>query len=452
MTHILSLGAMNKTTGEYVYPKIANKQEDYVCRECVKAVVLCQGEIRVHYFRHKVDSINPCNHFSKPTESQIHKDAKLLYKYLMERKIQISFYRCCNRCNKNEEYEIPEMTEGSVIQLEHRFEYNGPKIADVAYLHDGEIVCLIEICNTHKTRSEDRPEPWFEIDAETLITIANDNSLTSLQIPCIRRETCDECIEKYKKIALAKEREEKARALAKEREEKARALEDEKEIALYGKTLAELEREKKKLEIALAKEREEKARAIEDEKEIALYGKTLAELEREKKKLKSRNKQRHMSYWIQNKENPHRIIVPFEYTGNIEGYPVLVNNFISEYIEKYEKNEKKQLFHMKNYYEAYKNALLNLYRCNSITKMSDYWNSRIIDIKQINKFLKKDNLMNPLTMVKHIGNLFKNLVCKECNIEGYCICNLDFREIRLLNNDECLICDYYGNHICRYCS
>ena len=30
MTHILSLGAVNKQTGEYVYPKIANKKdEDY---------------------------------------------------------------------------------------------------------------------------------------------------------------------------------------------------------------------------------------------------------------------------------------------------------------------------------------------------------------------------------------------------------------------------------------
>ena len=430
MLHLLSLGAMNKITGEYVYPKIANKKDEYICPECNKDLILCQGEIRVHYFRHKVDNVNPCHHYSNPTESQIHKDAKMLMKNLLERKIKISFSRNRFCCKNNDEYEIPEIGEKSVIKLEYRFEYNGgPKIADLAYLDNGEIVALIEIYNTHKTRSEDRPEPWFEIDAETLINMANDNNLTCLNIPCIRNETCDECIEKYKKIAIAMER-----------EEKARALEDEKEIALYGKTLAELEREKKKLE-----------RDLEDEKEIALYGKTLAELEREKKKLESRNKQRLMSYWIQNKENPDRIIVPFEYTGNIEEYPVLVNNVISEYIEKYEKNEKKQLFHMKNYYEPYKNALLNVYRCNSTTKMSKYWNSKIIDIKQINKFLKKDNLINPLTMVKYICNLFKNIVCKECNIEGYCICNLDFREIRLLNKDECLICDYYDNQTCRYC-
>ena len=89
------------------------------------------------------------------------------------------------------------MTETSRIELEYRFEYNGLKIADVGYIDDDELLCVFEICNTHKTCSDDRPEPWFEINAETLISIANDNSLTSLQIPCIRCKKCDDCIEIY---------------------------------------------------------------------------------------------------------------------------------------------------------------------------------------------------------------------------------------------------------------
>jgi hypothetical protein len=205
MKFILSLGAINKLTGEYVYPKIANKKDKYICPECNKDLILCQGEKIVHHFRHKVDSVNPCHHFSKPTESQQHKEAEWLLKFLFESKTPITVYRICCCCKKNEEYEIPEMTEGSVIQLEHRFEYNGPKIADVAYLDNGEFVGIFEICNTHKTRSEDRPEPWFEIDAETLIKMANDNSLTSLQIPCIRCEKCEDCIkEEKRRIILQK--------------------------------------------------------------------------------------------------------------------------------------------------------------------------------------------------------------------------------------------------------
>lgn len=198
MSQLLSLGAINKLTGEYVYPKIANKKDEYICPECNKDLILVQGEIRVHHFRHKVDNINPCHHYSKPTESQIHKDAKMLMKTLLERKIQISFIRNCCCCKKNEEFEIPEISETSAIEIEYRFEYNGLKIADVAYIDNGDIVCIFEICNTHKTCSENRPEPWFEIDAETLIKIANDNCLTSLEIPCIRREKCEECIEKEK--------------------------------------------------------------------------------------------------------------------------------------------------------------------------------------------------------------------------------------------------------------
>jgi uncharacterized protein YkuJ len=198
MSQLLSLGAINKLTGEYVYPKIANKKDEYICCECNKDLILCQGEVRVHHFRHKIDNVNPCNHYSNPTETQIHKDAKILLKKLLERKIPISFIRNCCSCKENEEFEIPEMSESSVIQMEYRFDFNGLKIADVTYIDDGEIICIFEICNTHKTSSENRPEPWFEIDAEKLIRIANDINLTSIQIPCMRCEKCNDCIEKEK--------------------------------------------------------------------------------------------------------------------------------------------------------------------------------------------------------------------------------------------------------------
>jgi hypothetical protein len=198
MSKILPLGAINKKTREYVYPKVANKKDEYVCPDCNKDLILCKGKKRIPHFRHKVDSVNPCHHYSNPSESQIHKDAKILLKNLLERKIQISFIRECCSCKIVEEFEIPEMTESSTIRMEYGFQYNDrQQIADVAYLdNDDEIFTLFEICHTHKTRSEKRPEPWFEIDAEKLIQLANDDSLTSLQIPCIRCEKCEECIER----------------------------------------------------------------------------------------------------------------------------------------------------------------------------------------------------------------------------------------------------------------
>jgi uncharacterized protein YkuJ len=192
---MLPLGAFDKQTGDYVFPTMANKINKHICTECNKDLILCQGKIRAHHFRHKVDSVNPCYHYSNPTETQIHKDGKMVMRTLLERKIPISFIRNCGSCKKNEEYEIPEMTETSKIELECRFEYNGTKIADVAYIDDSDIVSIFEICNTHKTCSESRPEPWFEIDAETLIKLANDNSMSRIKIPCIRCEKCEHCNE-----------------------------------------------------------------------------------------------------------------------------------------------------------------------------------------------------------------------------------------------------------------
>ena len=294
MNNIHSLGAINKQTNEYVCPKMANKKDEYSCPDCRKDLILCHGEIRVPYFRHKVDTINPCHYYNKPSESQIHKDAKMLMKMLLDKKTPISFIRNCANCKKKEEFEIPEISETSNIQNEYRFDYNGLKIADVAYIDDGEIVCLFEMCNTHKTTSDNRPEPWFEIDALTLIGIVNDNNFNALKIPCIRCEKCEECVES----------------------------------------------ENKSKEEKVINER------------------------------KKRNEKRLAYYKYLNKDNPNRVNVPYEYTGNIKQYPELVNDYISDYIEQYEKRAKKILFHITNYYELYKKALINLYKNRGSTELA----------------------------------------------------------------------------------
>ena len=205
MTHLLSLGAINKLTGEYVYPKIANKKDEYICPECNKDLILVQGEIRVHHFRHKVDSINPCHHYSKPTENEIHEDAKKLMKTLLENKTHIQFIRECVSCKISAEINLPEITECSIITLEHRFNYDDKlRIADVAHTLNGEIKGIYEICHTHKTCTENRPEPWVEIDANSLLTLVNTNN-EPLIINCIRCEKCEECIE-TEKIQIKKKK------------------------------------------------------------------------------------------------------------------------------------------------------------------------------------------------------------------------------------------------------
>ena len=222
-----SLGAINKVTKKYVSPTSANKKDKYVCPDCDKDLMLCQGEIKAHHFRHFSNkTTTACHYYDSPGESQIHKDAKLLMKMLLltrGAKNGICLTRKCATCSTVnptvdpivEEFDIPLTNpKTSKIVLEHRFEYDGrPKIADVAYLDKNELVSIFEICNKHKTRCEDRPEPWFEIDARTLIEVANKKGWNG-EIPCIRCEKCEDCkledladidLDKYVRIKLGNE-------------------------------------------------------------------------------------------------------------------------------------------------------------------------------------------------------------------------------------------------------
>jgi hypothetical protein len=91
--------------------------------------------------------------------------------------------------------------DSSDIIIEYRFNYNGNKIADVAYIDNNKIVCIFEIYNTHKTQDGDRPEPWFEIDAKSLIQTVNSSPIgESIVVKCCRSYWCEDC--RYKNCKL----------------------------------------------------------------------------------------------------------------------------------------------------------------------------------------------------------------------------------------------------------
>ena len=210
--NILAMGAINKITGEYVYPKIANKNDKYACQDCGKDVIFVNGKIKIKHFRHHTNT-NSCDYYEKPNESQIHKDAKLLMKKILEDKNKIIFKRKCCECNDIECMNIDIMSKTSLIELEYKFIYNGKKIADVAYISNGKIMYIFEICNTHKTNEKDRPEPWFEIDASTFINYINSTDKT-YEMLCVRHKRCMKCyldylkdinLEKYIRIKLGQQ-------------------------------------------------------------------------------------------------------------------------------------------------------------------------------------------------------------------------------------------------------
>jgi hypothetical protein len=202
---IKTLGAINKKSGEYVYPKIASKNDEYICPDCKRDLVLCKGEQRIDYFRHYNEKVNPCNLYNNPSESQIHKDGKMLLKKLLETE-KLNFIRKCKCCKNKIILEIPEIKGDTIIELEKTFIYYGKKIGDVVQLDNNNISCIYEIYYTHKTEEKNRPEPWFELDAIKLINKANNEKKSSiLEIECIREDYCNNCNEERLKSLMKKD-------------------------------------------------------------------------------------------------------------------------------------------------------------------------------------------------------------------------------------------------------
>jgi len=230
------MGAINKLTNQYEYPRIAEKTNTYICPDCKKDVILRKGDIRSHHFAH-YKSINSCVYYERPGESQIHKDAKMAFKLLLEEN-NIHFKRVCKNCKNSCKYIIDKSTDTPNIQLEHHFIFkDSRKKADIAYLDGSSIKYIFEICYKHKTHVDNRPEPWFEIDAEKLLYLINTqiNLNNIIEIDCIRNEKCNECIIKEKEERdeeekrLLKEKEEREKQLLKEKEEREKRLLKEKE-------------------------------------------------------------------------------------------------------------------------------------------------------------------------------------------------------------------------------
>lgn len=192
------MGALNKLTNKYEYPTIANKMNSYKCPECDNDVIFKKGKIKQPHFSHK-KSNKPCHYYDRPSESQIHLNAKMAMKSLLDENQPIIFCRECDYCCKNYDILNINYVEHYEVILEYRFNYNNSrKSADVAYIENNKIKYIFEICNTNKTKENDRPEPWVEIDAETLVKYINSKTIGSPnKIQCIRNYKCDSCVDKH---------------------------------------------------------------------------------------------------------------------------------------------------------------------------------------------------------------------------------------------------------------
>ena len=196
MNCIKLLGAINKNTGKYTPPRFASKNDKYKCPECERDLIFRQGKIKVPHYAHKKEN-DPCKFYINPTETQIHKDAKLLLKSIIENNMNVKIKRNCICCNNTiNEFIIPQYNENFKINIEYKIKHEGKiKYIDIAYIDNNNFIALFEICYRKKSCKQNRPEPWYEIDAEKFIDIVNKNTnINELTIECIRKEKCIKCI------------------------------------------------------------------------------------------------------------------------------------------------------------------------------------------------------------------------------------------------------------------
>ena len=198
----LYMGAVNKTTKDYIFPIHAHKNCEYICPKCKNDITFKCGKINTPHFAHKKNSV--CCYYSSPSESEIHKEGKKLIKKLFDNKQSISISRAYNCCKNTEEvFKIlnNEYTDDLRCVEEYRFtDGNGKnKYADVALLKGDTVLFIFEIYHTHKT-SEKRQTiyDWCEIDATILIdkTMKHRNltEVCEIKIDCVRDVKCRKCM------------------------------------------------------------------------------------------------------------------------------------------------------------------------------------------------------------------------------------------------------------------
>ena len=198
-----SISAINKRTQKIEIANLATKfdedniKNEFMCCDCSQDLKLAKGKIRSHYYSHIcLDKCLSHTVDNKICESDIHKEAKIQFKIILESPIVVSIKRTCpykSTCIMTTV--IPQVDTNDEILLEHSFKFNGQRYADVAWINTNRMKYCFEIKHTSRTEEWKRPEPWYEfesIDLLNKIAMLDKNS-TSIIFDDIRCVNCDEC-------------------------------------------------------------------------------------------------------------------------------------------------------------------------------------------------------------------------------------------------------------------
>jgi len=203
-----SVCAIEKSSGKIVSPHKSTKGKDFICAksDCGRKVILCKGEKKVAYFRHTKDTTT-CDFYNHPFESPEHRNAKICCVDLLRKYKNIKIIQSCSCCHKQNIIDIV-IEDTHSIKEEHILDDKNHR-ADVAVFDTNDvnnIHYVFEIFYTHKTSSEVRKEPWFEIDAVDFIKLYNRfDGKDIFSINCIRTDiVCNDCV--LKKYLLNSQR------------------------------------------------------------------------------------------------------------------------------------------------------------------------------------------------------------------------------------------------------
>lgn len=190
---IKQLGAINISNNEYVYPKIANKDEQYKCMDCGNKIVFCDGKKNIKHFRHFFED-SKCDYFNN--DEKINENAILLLSIFLKKRIPIKIERKCPKCSKYEENTIETFNDNCELKRNYIYDYlDHRRTSDLVYLENNKIKYIFEFSTKYKELNE-RPEPYFLINSGDLLEFVNVNyDYNKLNIRCIRKILCEECIE-----------------------------------------------------------------------------------------------------------------------------------------------------------------------------------------------------------------------------------------------------------------
>jgi len=193
--------------GQLVPPRNGVKKMNYFCPGCKNPAIFKKGTKKIAHFAHKAKNV--CQYYDHPSEGERHKQAKLqLQLALKKRENSIFVIQKC-ACHKEEVSRIKLTDIMGYVVVEHPFVHNGRSCrADIAIVDDdSNMLYIVEICDTHPTDEDRRPEGWVELKADEVLRKLNEDS-DSIELYCSRVIIPESCIQKEKK---KRELEEEAR-------------------------------------------------------------------------------------------------------------------------------------------------------------------------------------------------------------------------------------------------